>query len=198
MGKKFISISVNLNGLQDKHRWYTVTTLYNYEEAFAKDLIESINATDVVLRNKIEDVYVPIKETVTQVTDKKGKVNSKVKKEKLYPNYVFVKVIMDEEVWFHLNHTKGCSTVLAHAGSPIPISEQEIDKIKFNCGYTENKELVEELFIGEKGDPVLIVSGPFEGRNGTVTDIHGDKITIKVDGSLMKIELNNKNIKKVI
>lgn len=122
---------IDLEGQPTEHSWYPVVTKYNYEQAYVSDVIKGLEAKG--LQDKIIDWVVPIREDIEIVVTKTGKEKEKKVKEKIYPNYVFVKAIMNEEVWDYLRTRSGASTVLAPGGIPCCISEEEIEKIKELC-----------------------------------------------------------------
>lgn len=96
--------------------WYVVTTQYNCEHAYAVDVELGLEAKG--LKDNIFECVVPI---------------NLERKEKLYPNYVFVNAIMNEDVWNYLRTRRGVSTILAPDGTPSTVTDEEVQNIKILC-----------------------------------------------------------------
>ena len=107
---------------KNQKRWYIVHTYSGYENKVKSNLekrIEYMNMSDKIFR-----VEVPQK-TVTQI--KAGKKQEK--EEKIFPGYVLVEMIMDEDSWYVVRHTAGVTKFVGSAKKPIPAKESEIKKI---------------------------------------------------------------------
>ena len=117
----------------------------------------------------IEEVMVPT-EIVTEVHDGK----TKQIETKLYPCYVYVKMVMTDESWYICRNTRGVTGFVGPGSKPIPLTEEEI----LNLGV---KPL--ELTVSFKvGEIVEINSGPLEGYEGVVKEIDeaNDKVLVAV------------------
>lgn len=179
MGQKMPIVRIDLSACPQKPAWYTVVTIYNYEKKYAEDLMKGLKNSG--LEDKIVDVVVPIRETKYTTTTKTGKISEKVKIEKVMPLYVFVKAIMDEQVWEYLRNLTGAHTILAAGGCPSIMDDNDIYKIKDACGLLdEEKKTRKEDFDGQIGDVVKIVSGPFQTYKGIIKDININKSIIKI------------------
>lgn len=128
MGKKFTAFNVNLEGLNSKPQWYTIVTQYNYEQY----VVNSINK--VIEENPGEqllfEAFSGIVEVEQMHTNKKGQTSIKIKNEKVIPNYVFVKALMDVRTWNLLTNLTGVSAVLCTSGVPVATTDKKIDEIK--------------------------------------------------------------------
>lgn len=173
MGQKMPVVRIDLSSCPTGAAWYTVVTLYNYEKKYADDLMKGVK--NAGLEGRILDTVVAFRETEYTTISKSGKESKKVKVEKVMPLYVFVKAVMDEQVWDYLRNTTGAHTVLAAGGCPSIMDDDDINKIKLACGLLE-KEHVE--FNGEIGDAVMIIGGPFLNYTGEVQSIKNGKAKI--------------------
>ena len=126
-GKKTKPV-IDLEGLPTEPVWYVVITKHNYEQAYAVEVEKGLVAKG--LEDNIIECLVPIKETKTITVDKKGREKEKITKEKIYPNCVFVKAIMNETVWDYLRTRNGASTILAPDGTPAIVSNGDIERTK--------------------------------------------------------------------
>ena len=132
---------------KNQKRWYIVHTYSGYENKVKVNLekrIEYMNMGDKIFR-----IEVPQK-TVTQM--KGGKKQER--EEKIFPGYVLVEMIMDEDSWYVVRHTSGVTKFVGSAKKPIPARDSEIKKIINRSSSTTQKI---ELDV-KAGDKVRIVS----------------------------------------
>ncbi len=132
MGKKYTTFKVNLEGLNDKARWYTIVTQYNYEQKVASDI--SVMIKDHSLSDYIEDVFCGIREEEEVVENSKGELKVKMKNVKVMANYVFVKTKMDAKIWSVLTNITGVSAILCTAGMPVSTSDKKMLETKKMLG----------------------------------------------------------------
>ena len=173
-----------------KKRWYVVHTYSGYENKVKTNLekrIEYMNMGDKIFR-----VEVPQK-PVTKIKD--GKKTER--EEKIYPGYVLVEMIMDEDSWYVVRHTAGVTKFVGSAKKPIPAKDSEIKKILYKTQSTVTKI---ELDV-KVGDKVRIISGPFSDFIGDITEVYPDKsklrATVSIFGRETPVELEYKQIQKV-
>jgi transcriptional antiterminator NusG len=119
------------------------------------------------LRHLIEEVLVPV-ETVT--ASKNGK--TVIQKHKLFPGYVYVKMIITDETWYICRNTRGVTGFVGPASKPVALTEEEIK----NLGVTN--KVVSETF--EVGEHVKIISGVLEGSDAVVKEVNDDTIVVAV------------------
>ena len=121
--------SVDLSGVENKYLWYPVVTLFNHEEAFARNFREAITGTP--WEHLVNEIYVPTKHIKEIVTLKDGTQKPKIHHRLgAYSNYVFVRCILTEALWNMLRNTTGVAVILSTGGIPSPIDNKEIRKIK--------------------------------------------------------------------
>ena len=105
-----------------KKRWYVVHTYSGYENKVKVNLEKRIEYMN--MGEKIFRIEVPQK-TITQV--RAGKKTKK--EEKIFPGYVLVEMIMDDDSWYVVRHTAGVTKFVGTAKKPIPAKDSEIKKI---------------------------------------------------------------------
>jgi len=184
MGKKMPATIINLDGVSIFPRWYTVVTKYNYEAKLGETIING--AEKAGMGDKIFEVLVPIKTTIETKVNVKGKVTERKKHEKIYPLYIFVKAIMNADVWNYIKNSEGSSAILAPSGFPIQVEEEDILKIKEQCGLIEHEPSDVEL---EVGYDVYVRSGALQGQYGKVSQIKGNTITVDINGIKVQIDV---------
>lgn len=172
-------------------RWYIVNTYSGYENKVKVDLekrIEYMNMSEKIFR-----VEVPQK-TVTQV--KGGKKTEK--DEKVFPGYVLVEMIMDEDSWYVVRHTAGVTRFVGSAKKPIPARDSEIKKVINRTSAAAPQRI--ELDV-KAGDKVRITSGPFAEFVGDITEVYPDKAKLRANVSIFgretPVELEYKQIQKL-
>ena len=150
--------------------WYVVHTYSGYENKVAQDLMTMVENRR--LQDLICDVKVPTETVLEDQLDKTGnKIGEKEVQRKIYPGYVFVKMVMNDNTWYIVRNTRGCTGFVGPASKPEPLTEDEVAKL----GVDMIAEPEVEYAVG---DTVEIVAGPMEGSVGTVEEI--DKAARKV------------------
>jgi len=144
-------------------KWYILHTYSGYENKVMNNINTLVENRG--LQHLIEDVMVPT-ETVTEVHDGK----TKQVETKLYPCYVYVKMVMTDESWYICRNTRGVTGFVGPGSKPIPLTEEEIA----NLGVSS-----QEISVSFKaGEIVSVISGPLEGYEATVKEI--DEVNSKV------------------
>lgn len=166
--------------------WYVVHTYSGHEnkvKASLERIVESHGMED-----RITDVEVPMEEVVETKDGLKKK-----KLRKVFPGYVIVRMIMDNETWYVVRNTKGVTGFVGPGSMPVPLSAEEL----------RNMGLVQAMpeLDAQVGDTVSIISGPFTDYVGIVKAIHPDKhmltILISMFGRETPVELEYGQIEKL-
>ncbi|MBQ9937507.1 MAG: transcription termination/antitermination factor NusG [Oscillospiraceae bacterium] len=156
--------------MAEEAKWYVVHTYSGYENKVMTTLKQSVESRH--LENLIKDVLVPT-ETAIEV----GKDNKQKEVErKLFPGYVFVKMIMTDDAWYIVRNTRGVTGFVGSATKPVPLTEAEVA----NLGV-EKKQVEVNYAVG---DTVQIVGGALEGFTGTVEEIDIEANSVKVTVSM--------------
>ena len=146
-------------------RWYVVHTYSGYEDKVASTLETTIKNRS--LHDLFEDVKVPT-EMVQETVDGK----TKEVKRKIYPGYVFIKMVYTDETWYVVRNIRGCTGFVGPSSKPVPLSDDEVIKMGVEVRSVEVSYSV--------GDSVRITDGPLEDFVGTVQEIDTEKNTVKV------------------
>ena len=174
----------------NEKRWYIVHTYSGHENKVKVNLEKRIEYMN--MGEKIFRIEVPQK-TVTQI--KGGKKQER--EEKIFPGYVLVEMIMDEDSWYVVRHTAGVTKFVGSAKRPIPARESEIKKILHRSSSQSQKI---ELDV-KAGDKVRIVSGPFADFIADIIEVYPDKSKLRANVSIFgretPVELEYKQINKL-
>ena len=174
----------------NEKRWYIVHTYSGHENTVKVNLEKRIEYMN--MGEKIFRIEVPQK-TVTQI--KGGKKQER--EEKIFPGYVLVEMIMDEDSWYVVRHTAGVTKFVGSAKRPIPARESEIKKILHRSSSQTQKI---ELDV-KAGDKVRIVSGPFADFIADIIEVYPDKSKLRANVSIFgretPVELEYKQINKL-
>ena len=175
---------------KNQKRWYIVHTYSGHENKVKVNLEKRIEYMN--MGEKIFRVEVPQK-TVTQM--KGGKKQER--EEKIFPGYVLVEMIMDEDSWYVVRHTAGVTKFVGSAKRPIPAKDSEIKKIINRSTSTTQKI---ELDV-KAGDKVRIISGPFADFIADIIEVYPDKSKLRANVSIFgretPVELEYKQINKI-
>ncbi len=172
-------------------KWYIVQALTGQEDR-VKERIEA-NLDELNIRSKVFRVLVPEEETVEIKGDKRVE-----RKRKMYPGYVFVEMMLDEDTWYKIRSTAGVARFIGGYASPQPVSEREIQRVLKQLGIKE-KEITVEFEVGEA---IRIISGSFRGYTGSVSEVVAAKNKLKaminIFGRDTSVEVDFDRVEKVV
>src|SRR5574344_162344 len=171
-------------------RWYIVHTYSGYENKVKTNIEKRVEYMN--MGEKIFRVEVPQK-TVTQI--KGGKKQER--EEKIFPGYVLVEMIMDDDSWYVVRHTAGVTKFVGSAKKPVPAKDSEIKKI-IHRSQAQTQKIQLDV---KAGDKVRIISGPFADFVGDITEVYPDKAKLRANVSIFgretPVELEYKQIQKL-
>ena len=159
----------DIDGMNVGLKWYVAHTYSGYENKVKANLEKIVENRG--LGNLIYDVKVPV-ETVIEKDGEKEKVTEL----KIFPSYVFVKMIMTDESWHAVRNITGVTGFVGPGSRPVPLTDKEV--LDMNL-----EETIEEAKLQLKfnvGDEVNVISGLFEGYEGAVQSISDDLKTVTV------------------
>jgi len=151
--------------MADELKWYVAHTYSGYENAVAASILKSAenrNMTDL-----ITEINIPM-ETVTEITDN----GPKTVERKVFPGYVLVKMVMNDETWHLVRNIRGVTGFVGSANNAIPLTDEEILKLG-----VEKREVVVSYNVG---DSVKITDGALESFIGTVDELDMDRGKVRV------------------
>ncbi len=155
--------------MSESAKWYVVHTYSGYENKVKTNLesiVENRNMHDAIV-----DVKVPT-EMVTEIKDD----NTREVERKLYPGYVFVKMVMTDETWYVVRNIRGCTGFVGPSSKPVPLSEEDVARMGVETRVIEVNYKV--------GDNVRVTDGLLDGYIGVVEEISLEKQKVKVTVSM--------------
>ena len=178
--------------MAEQANWYVAHTYSGYENKVATDLMTMVENRH--LQDLICDVKVPTETRIEEVFDKRGnKTGEKEVQSKLYPGYVFIKMVYSNQLWYLVTNTRGVTGFCGPQGRPIPMKEDEIRKMRL-------EEYVADADF-KAGDRVSIDNGPLEGFIGTIREVNDEtqraKVTIVMFGREQDVEVEYVQMQKI-
>ena len=173
-------------------RWYIVHAYSGMEKAVERNIVERITRSG--MQDKFGRILVPTEEVVEM---KNG--SRKTTERRLFPGYVFVEMVMDDDTWHLVKHTNKVTGFVGGAKNrPAPISEEEVQKIVSQMQEgTEKPRHKVEFMVGEL---IRVKEGPFTDFNGSVEDVNYEKSRVRVSvmifGRSTPVELEFSQIEK--
>lgn len=169
--------------------WYVLHTYSGYEHAVREALMQRIESMS--MQECIFDVVVP-EETV--IVMKKGK--PKEEKKRLFPGYVLVDMVVNDESWYVVRNTPNVTGFVGSGTIPVPVSAEEWKVVKKHMGDSEPKFKI----TFDVNDTVLILDGPFANYEGMISKVDEDKgkvtVLINIFDRETPVELDFTQVKK--
>ena len=150
-------------------KWYVLHTYSGYENMVADNIMKLVENNN--LHHLIEEAMVP---TETVVEERTGKTHEY--KSKLFPGYVYVKMVHTDQSWYICRNTRGVTGFVGPGSEPIPLTDAEVA----NLGIAKKTTSVSFAV----GDTVKIVSGTLNGMEGKVDEIDEANNTVSLTVSV--------------
>jgi len=170
--------------------WYAVHTYSGYENAVLRNLRQRIDSLN--MQDKIFNVVIPTEKKIKVVGGKRNTVE-----EKIYPGYILVDMIVDDESWYIVRNTPRVTGFVGSGVTPVPLTEEEMN-ILFKRMSTDIAKHKIDFAVGE---PVIVADGPFkdlEGRIGEIDEEKGKvKVLVSMFGRETPVELDFLQVKKI-
>ncbi len=171
-------------------RWYVIHTYSGYENKVRTNLERRV--ASMAMQEKIFRVLVP---TEDEIEIKDGK--RRIAKKKIFPGYVLVEMIMDDDSWYVVRNTPGVTGFVGSGTKPLPLQDKEVKAIL--------RQLVDETpkfrITYQKGSTVRINSGPFMDFSGVVDEIFPEKekvrVLVSIFGRETPVELDFAQVEKI-
>ncbi|MBI4040004.1 transcription termination/antitermination factor NusG [Candidatus Daviesbacteria bacterium] len=172
-------------------KWFVVHTYSGHENRVATTLKQRVESEH--LEDKILDVFVPTQDKIEIRGGKKETV-----KEKIFPGYILVKMILDDNSWLVVRTTQGVTSFVGIGNKPTPIPSAEVKTImRF---MTQGAQPTYKQVFSE-GDTVKIIDGPFAEFIGKVDNVDKErgkvKVLVSIFGRETPVELDFLQVQKL-
>ena len=172
--------------MAEEAKWYVVHTYSGYENKVKVDIEKTIENRN--LQDQILEVMVPMQ---TVVEDKNG--DKKQVQKKMFPAYVLLNMIMNDETWYVVRNTRGVTGFVGPGSKPVPLTEEEIANMGFLAQAEETPYSI--------GDHVVVTKVVWQDTHGVVQEVHPAKqmavIVIDMFGRGTPVEIDFSELEKL-
>ena len=173
--------------MAEEAKWYVAHTYSGYENKVK----ESIEKT--VENRGLDDMIMDIKVPVEDVVEKRGD-KEKIVQRKIFPGYVVIKMVMNEESWYVVRNTRGVTGFVGPGSKPVPLSDAEVERMGVETVRHESVK----FNVGDLGE---IKSGPMEGFSGNIEKIDNESgivwVTVSMFGRETSVEIDHSQVSLV-
>lgn len=174
--------------MAEEAKWYVVHTYSGYENKVKANIEKSVENRGI--SDMIQAVEVPLEDVI----EEKNGVQKTVKR-KVFPGYVVIKMVMNDESWFVVRNTRGVTGFVGPGSKPVPLSDEEVERMGVE------KVRMADMDVAA-GDHVSVKSGPLEGFSGTVETLDNSrrKVIVKISmfGKETPVEVDYSQITKTV
>ena len=167
-------------------KWYVAHTYSGYENKVKADLEKTIEKRH--LEDEILEVRVPMQEVVEMKNGAKKTVQKK-----LFPGYVLVNMIMNDDTWYVVRNTRGVTGFVGPGSKPVPLSEAEMKPL----GIKSDNVSIDFA----EGDTIVVVAGAWKDTVGAVYKIDYNKQTVTINVELFgrdtPVEISFSEVRKL-
>jgi transcriptional antiterminator NusG len=147
-------------------RWYILKVQFNREDTIREALEKRIRLSN--MQSSFGEILVPT-EDVVEFT-RAGK--RRVVKKKLYPGYLVIRMIINDDTWFLVRETTGVGDFTGSGGKPTPMTDQDVDRIlKLAYPAADEDQTLKTAIPFKPGDRVRVKEGNFQSLEGDVDRI---------------------------
>lgn len=172
--------------MAEELKWYVVHTYSGYENKVKTNIEKSVENQH--MQDQIVDVSVPLEDVIEEKNGKQTVVQHKV-----FPGYVLVHMVMNDETWYLVRNTRGVTGFVGPGSKPVALSEEEIERLGIQKPVNRIDFEVEEM--------VKVTDGSFEGAVGKIISINEIDRTVEVlmdmFGRETPVELSISQIAKI-
>lgn len=168
-------------------RWYVVHTYSGYENKVKANIEKTVENRG--MQDLIIEISVPLQDVVETAKDGQKKTVAR----KVFPGYVLIHMVMNDETWYVVRNTRGVTSFVGPGSKPVPLSEAEVRAMGIG-GEVEVIDL-------ELGESVRVVTGPFADSVGQIKEINANKkiviVSLSIFGRETPVELDFSQIDKI-
>lgn len=174
--------------------WYVVHTYSGYENKVKANIEKTIS------NRHLEDVILEVSVPVEEVTEVTAKGTIKQVQRKIFPGYVLINMVMNDETWYVVRNTRGVTGFVGPGSKPVPLTADELRPFGLAEGDENESSKPKVVVDFEEGDMVVVVSGAWEETQGVITSVNPTKQTVTINVELFgretPVELNFTEVRK--
>ncbi len=155
-------------------QWYVAHTYSGYEKKVKANIDKTV--ANRHLEDQIIEVRVPMHD-VWETKDSKAGAKRELKSKKMFPGYVLINMVMNDETWYIVRNTRGVTGFVGPGSKPVPLSDSEMRMLGIKA---ETK--IEVDF--EEGDVVTVIAGAWKDTMGTIQAMNVSKQTVTINVEL--------------
>lgn len=169
-------------------KWYVVHTYSGYENKVKADIEKTIE------NRKLQDVILEVAVPMQNVAEVKSDGEEKIVQKKMFPAYVLINMVMNDETWYVVRNTRGVTGFVGPGSKPVPLTEAEM----MNMGLNTTVQPKVDLNLGET---VMVTKGVWQDTTGVITAVNdkNQTVTINIDmfGRETPVEISFTDVKKL-
>jgi len=173
-------------------KWYVLHTYSGYENKVKQDLEHRVETLG--LEDKVFDIKIPT-EKVTDIKDGGRRVTTD---KKVFPGYVLVRMILDDQSWSVVRNTPGVTGFVGAAGKPSPLTREEYQRIMHKSDGEIRPKASTNLEVGMS---VKVTNGPLADFDGTISEVMADtgrvKVLVSIFGRETSVDLSFDQVSKL-
>lgn len=173
-----------------REKWYVIHSYAGYENKVKLNLEKRISSMN--MEDKIFEIFIPTEDVIEIQNGSKAVVQKRI-----FPGYVLVKMILDDDSWYVVRNTPGVTGFVGSGAKPTPLSSKEVEKIIRRSTLEKPKPTTEF----EVGQAVKVGSGPLANFDGIISEINLDqgklKVLVSIFGRQTPVELSFSQISKI-
>ena len=166
--------------------WFVVHTYSGDENKVKANIEKTIENRN--LQDEILEVRVPMQDVVEVKNGAKKTVQKK-----MFPGYVLVNMVMNDETWYVVRNTRGVTGFVGPGSKPVPLTEAEMKPLGIR---------VDNISIDfSEGDTIVVVAGAWKDTVGVAQrlDLNKQTVTINVEmfGRETPVEISFAEVRKL-
>ena len=175
-------------------RWYVVHTYSGYENK----VMDSISKT--IANRHLEDQILDVRVPVETVYELRANGTKKAVERKIFPGYVLVNMVMNEDTWYVVRNIRGVTGFVGPGSKPVPLTEEEMKPygLTSNDSSESDKNVVVNLKVG---DIVTVTGGAWAGSVKAIQSVKESRQTVTINVDMFSretpVEISFSEVKKM-
>ena len=165
-------------------RWYILQTYVGFEDAVRRTIEGKIENSN--LGDKLLELYIPLKKIIK--LNKKGERTEKL--EKIYPGYIYLKMILDKEIAYLIQNTQYVSRIAGTGDFAVALEEGYVERLKEKLAKEDELAGVTTVVNYKVGETIRVTDGPFKDMQGKISSIDTETSRVNVLLTIFDRETN--------